>query len=107
MNIDPLNYESTCGEKPDNVEYIDPGNNPNFVFENDPNFETLALYDINENIVNVNSWTECVHYVKGGWANSPVVNFQGDNIIFISLLIASLTYTIYSLFFRNRKNYEK
>ena len=107
MNNDPLNYESTCGIKPDNIEYIDPGNDPNFVFESDPNFETIALYDVNENVVNVNSWTECVHYVKGGWANTPFANFQGDKIIFISLLIVSITYTIYSVFFRDRTNHEE
>ena len=64
------------GEKPDNVEYIDPGNDPNFVFENDPNFETLALYDINENVVNVNSWTECVHYVKVGGQTLLLLMFK-------------------------------
>ena len=34
-----------CGLKPYNVEFIDVGNNPNFVFTNDSNFETVILYD--------------------------------------------------------------
>ena len=49
-------------------------NNPNFVFEKDPNFETLTLYDIDGNIINVNSWLECANYVNGGWTNTVIIN---------------------------------
>jgi len=106
MKINFKNYEQSCGIKPDNVEYVDPGNNPVFVFVNDPNFESIALYDIEGNIVNVNSWIECVHYINGGWAINPFVTFQGEKIIFFSLLLVSTIYTIYSIFFKGKKNYE-
>ena len=39
-----------CGIKPTNVELIIVGNDPNFVFANDPNFQTVVLYDIEGSI---------------------------------------------------------
>ena len=55
--------EIFCGNYPDN--HITPNieNNPNFVFENDPAFPGVQLYDEDGNIVTVNSFTECEHYV--------------------------------------------
>ena len=60
-----LNY--SCGEKPINFVEIDISNNPNYVFENDPLYNTVKLFDENENTVFVNSYRECKHYVDGGW----------------------------------------
>ena len=34
-----------------------------------PNFDVVVLFDIEGNIINVNSWIECAHYVSGGWFN--------------------------------------
>ena len=50
-------------------------------FENDPNFETLRLFDIEGNIINVNSWFECANYVNGGWTLN-YSNFSGDVFFF-------------------------
>jgi len=57
-----------CGEYPS--EYIKPDieSNPNFVFENDINFKSVQLWDVDGNTVFVNSFIECEHYVNGGWS---------------------------------------
>ena len=56
-----FDIEKNCGENIDNIQYSDPGNDPNFVFENDPLFQTLTLYDPEGNIINVNS---CLLYTS-------------------------------------------
>ena len=38
MDITDSDIEVTCGVQPSGVSYIDPGNDPNFVFVNDPSF---------------------------------------------------------------------
>ena len=62
--------KNICGDLGDIKELAGIKNNPNFVFENDPNFETVLLYDVEGNLINVNSWLECANYVNGGWTNS-------------------------------------
>ena len=87
------NFEQICGVSPENNENLDfQVSDPNFVFENDPLFETIVLYDRDGNVVNVNSWIECAHYVNGGWDNVNYQNFGGDQAIFFGLL---LTFSIY------------
>jgi hypothetical protein len=61
------------------------GNNPNFVFEYDPNFESLRLFDFDGNVVNVNSWLECANYVNGGWTNNISDFTNGEQILFFLL----------------------
>ena len=78
-----------CGVSDLKPNFEEIGNNPNFVFENDPSFETLKLFDIDGNIVNVNSWLECANYVNGGWTNYFSDFFNGE-IIYFSLVSASL-----------------
>ena len=45
------NINKNCGEKPSYEEFIEVGNDPNFVFKNDENYNTLILYDQEGNIV--------------------------------------------------------
>ena len=47
--------ENNCGLKPINQELVEIGSDPNFVFLNDPEFSTMRLFDIDGNIINVNS----------------------------------------------------
>lgn len=95
--------ESNCGVAPEGISYVDPGNDPNFVFANDPNFETITLYDIEGNVANMNSWFECAHYVSGGWSNAQLINFQGDKILFFSVLsIAVIVSLLYFLNLRQK-----
>ena len=77
----------SCGEKPESTELVDVGNDPNFIFENDPLFETVILYDTEGNVINVNSWLECAHYVTGGWSNVSTVSIDGNRLIFFGLIL--------------------
>ena len=43
--------QNICGIPPVGVTYVDIGNDPNYVFENDPSFTTLSLFDVDGNIV--------------------------------------------------------
>ena len=82
------NFEIICGVSPQNNENLNfQVSDPNFVFENDPLFETVVLYDKDGNVVNVNSWIECAHYVNGGWDTVNYQNFGGDQVIFFGLVI--------------------
>ena len=46
--------EQNC-TKPIDTELIEIGSDPNFIFQNDPSFSTLRLFDIENNVINVNS----------------------------------------------------
>ncbi len=67
------NIVDICGEYPSDFIKVDTANNPNFVFKNDTNFKSVILLDIEGNNVSVNSFTECEHYVSGGWNFIPNV----------------------------------
>ena len=67
-NLDLI--EQICGIKPVDQELIEISSNPNYIFDNDPSFPSLRLFDVDGNIINVNSWIECAHYVNGGWSSS-------------------------------------
>ena len=56
-----------CGNYPVDFIKIDFESNPDFIFENDVNFEAVKLFDVEGNSVFVNSFTECHHYANGGW----------------------------------------
>jgi hypothetical protein len=100
------NVKDSCGIAPDGISYIDPGNDPNFVFTQDPNFEIVTLYDVEGNIANVNSWFECAHYVNGGWSSAQILNYQGDKVLFISMLVTAVVSSIYYVL-DIRKRYAK
>ena len=104
MEDNKQKIDASCGEQPLEVDFINPGNDPNYVFENDINFETLTLYDIDGNVINVNSWLECAHYVNGGWSNILIKNIPGDKYIFFGTFFLVLIYSIYTFSFNKRKN---
>jgi len=90
--------KNICGNQGSFSELEKIGNDPNFVFENDPNFETIILFDKNNNIINVNSWLECANYVNGGWINNSVETFNGEQfIIFVTLSIFVIYFSIKKL----------
>ena len=78
---------NNCGSGGSLEELESLKNDPNFVFQNDPNFETLTLYDSEGNVINVNSWLECANYVNGGWSIN-YNSFSGD--LFFFTLVTSL-----------------
>ena len=90
--------ESICGDQGNISELEEIGNNPNFVFENDPNFDTVILFDTNNNIINVNSWLECANYVNGGWINNSVETFNGEQFIFFVTLSLFIIYFSFKKF---------
>ena len=105
MEINEIDIENSCGVNSSNATYVDPGNDPNFVFVSEPGYETVTLYDIEGNIINVNSWTECVHYLKGGWVSNQILNFEGDQYLAIGLIFFSIISTGLIIFL-NKKNNE-
>tara|TARA_Y100000741_G_scaffold48659_1_gene33482 strand:- start:43 stop:360 length:318 start_codon:yes stop_codon:yes gene_type:complete len=84
--------ESQCGISPVDVSLKEIASDPNYVFLNDPNFATVVLYDQDGNIINVNSWIECAHYVNGGWSSLNSSNIAGDQIVFSGLLVLTFFY---------------
>lgn len=94
-----------CGKNPEGVSYFDPGNDPNFVFQPDPNFVTLELFNSEGKVVNVNSWFECAHYVNGGWLDSQFIErFPGDKYIFYISVIMLAVYLSFSFFTKRSSN---
>ena len=88
-----------CGEYPVNFVKEDISSNPNYVFINDPNYPFKQLFDSEGNKVFVNSFTECEHYVLGGWGFSPSINseiFYQDVLFYIVLSLLFLS------FFKNK-----
>ena len=91
MEENLITIERICGSRPLGQELIEIGNDPNFIFENDPLFQTLTLYDPEGNIINVNSWFECAHYVNGGWSSVNVGNMDIlTNFSYVLLSLAVL-----------------
>ena len=87
-----------CGEDGDINELEKIGNDPNFVFRNDPNFETLILMNSEGKIINVNSWIECANYVNGGWFSDKVDLINGEKLVLYSTLFLIVTHFIISKF---------
>ena len=45
-----------CGDAPIDFQPVDIQSNPNFVFKNDPSFNSVQLFDVEGNSVFVNSF---------------------------------------------------
>jgi len=80
-----------CGEYPEGFEKLDIESNPNFVFTNDSGYETINLYDYDENVVSVNSFAECEHYVTGGWDLIPE---QRNETFYLNSLLFTAVFLI-------------
>lgn len=65
------NIISFCGDYPPDYKPITLPLVDGFVFDNDPDFEPVLLFDYDKNVVTVNSFVECEHYVNGGWDYIP------------------------------------
>ena len=86
-----------CGDYPENYTKLDISNDPNFIFENDPNYETVVLYNSEGNIINVNSWIECANYVEGGWTNGLITSSNSEMYYFLFLTGFLLTLLGYKI----------
>jgi len=89
MSTDKNKVENFCGEYPENFESLDLSVIKNYVFENDPNYAAVTLFDADKNVVTVNSFLECEHYVIGGWDFVPNAGFN-ENVFHIGLAFISL-----------------
>jgi hypothetical protein len=86
-----LNINNICGESDGTFDLSSIGSDPNFVFENDPNFEALKLYNSEGDVIFVNSWVECANYVSGGWSNN-IISSNHDELFFYFLSSLLLGY---------------
>lgn len=96
-----------CGEYPKNFTSINLDGVQNFIFEDDPNFEVVTLFDIEMNVASVNSFIECEHYVTGGWDYIPNEKlpepFFHNLLILFSLVGFAVIYFIFNPKFKFRK----
>lgn len=102
--LNEINLNSQCGKNLTGAEEANVVDSENYVFLNDPSFDTLTLYDSDGNVVNVNSWQECMHYTNGGWDISPPETFD-YSILYLLLIIFSLFLTFFYLI--KKKNISK
>ena len=75
-----------CGESDLLPELEKIQSDPNFVFEPDPNFNPITLFNEIGDTIMVNSWIECANYVNGGWSIENLNSYNGELIIFIITL---------------------
>ena len=82
------NIVNICGQSDNTISLESIANDPNFVFTNDPNYETKVLYFNDGSIINVNSWIECANYVNGGWTDnmSYLQNMEGYYVAFLGII---------------------
>jgi len=92
-----------CGESDLIPDFESIGNNPNFVFESDPQFDTLVLYNPDGAVINVNSWLECANYVNGGWESKLVSLINYEKYLFFGLAFVWVSYFIFGFFNRKSK----
>ena len=85
---------TTCGDSNIKFNAEEIGNDPNFVFVNDPNYETIILYNQEGNIINVNSWLECANYVNGGWTPDALDLFNGEQYLFFTMFFLTIAYKL-------------
>ena len=88
--------ELFCGPIPENYSPVNTEDN-SYVFLNDPNFDSLNLFDFFGRVVTVNSFEECAHYVSGGWEPFKVTIF--DIITPIIFVLAVVVLVIISIRF--------
>lgn len=95
-----------CGNYPENFIKPDINSNPNYVFENDINYDSIKLFDADENSVFVNSFIECQHYVTGGWDFLPEIRNEEFylNVFTIFSIISVFSIVILVKYFSSNEN---
>lgn len=98
--------QKLCGDYPENYKIVDISNKENFIFENDPNYQSVNLYDYDKNVVTVNSFQECEHYVLGGWDYIPDEKISEPTfhiyMSFISVIGIAILFIIFNKIFRDK-----
>ena len=94
--------EQLCGQYPSDFIKSDVLSNPNYVFVNDKSYPSITLLDYDQNVVTVNSFIECEHYVSGGWNYMPTVATESEyHIILFGIVISIIV--LQSIFKKYRK----
>ena len=99
--MDP-GIEKICGLSDYILDFEAIGNNPNFVFEKDPNFLSVKLYSIDGSVIDTNSWIECANYVNGGWLASPSDFLNLERNLFFILSFITVVYFGIKIFLNRR-----
>jgi len=89
------NITKICGEKTGPFNLSEIGNDPNFVFTNDPNYDVVVLFYSDGTKINVNSWIECANYVSGGWSSEIISNTNYEQFYFFFLSTVALSVLAY------------
>lgn len=98
--------EVICGPKNSSIENVDI--TEGMIFESDPNFIPLNVYDIEGNIATVTSWIECEHYIKGGWTfYQDGLKIETLKVSLIQLSLISWAILLPLLIFLFRRTIEK
>jgi len=92
--VENRNIEEFCGPTPKDFEPVEITNNE-FIFENNPNFEKINLYDFFGRGATVNSFEECAHYVSGGWEPFKTTIFDILTPILYFIVITAVLFSIY------------
>jgi hypothetical protein len=79
-----------CGAKLTEENFISFDIDGNFIFENDPNFNSIKLTNKFNRSIMVNSHEECEHYVLGGWDRTETLNVEyfSQYLLIILLVVA-------------------
>ncbi len=86
--------EIICGIEPINNIRLDSSTENNIIFENDPDYNNINLYDIESNAVTTSSWNECFHYASSGWD----YYIDGSKIILNSIKLTSFGFIFLLIF---------
>tara|TARA_A200000113_G_scaffold222814_1_gene237133 strand:- start:499 stop:792 length:294 start_codon:yes stop_codon:yes gene_type:complete len=93
--------EWLCGVKRSNQNFKSIDLNGNFIFENDPNFVAIQLWDRFNRTLVVNSFEECEHYVLGGWSYTQNLNIEQFSQLVIIFLLSSILIFRRKYFYKN------
>ena len=87
-----FSVKELCGIKLTEESFISFDTNSNFIFENDPNYNSVKLTDKFNRTVMVNSYEECEHYVLGGWNRSETMNleFYSQYLLLVVIVVTVL-----------------
>jgi hypothetical protein len=91
-----------CGEYPLSFQKQTFESDANFIFENDPMFNAVRVFDSEDNVAYVNSFVECEHYVLGGWDQIPSVRREESFHTTFSVIIIGILLIRYIFRFKSR-----
>ena len=94
MNISEVTL--ICGEIP--IDFKKKAiTGSDYIFNVDPNFTPINLYNFWGNSATVNSFSECLHYVQGGFRPSEITVFDVGSMLLVTLIGSFFLYKIITL----------